>query len=103
MLKSKLKTNQIRIIAGDNCLQLSVIFSVYSCTFPSTFHKKLSTNISLTVTSNINEVIATISSLYIFFYEEILHAQKSIKTIKNTKSTKRQTSDFLPLRCFLCA
>ena len=28
---------------------------------------------------------------------------KSIKSIKSTKSTKLQTSDFLLLRCFLCA
>ena len=49
MLESKLKTNQIQVITGDNCLQFSVIFNVYFCAFPSTFHKKLSTNINLTL------------------------------------------------------
>ena len=39
--------------------------------------------------SNINEVIrAVLNFLLIFFYEKILHAQKSQKALKSTKSTK---------------
>ena len=69
----------------------------------------------MSISSNINEVIRAISSILIFFYEEILHAQKSTK---KDKKHKTQTSDLysddfyahkkhkkhkkrLSLRCFL--
>ena len=39
------------------------------------------------LSSIVNEVIRVILNLFVFFYEKILHTQKSIK------STKRQTSD----------
>ena len=50
----------------------------------------------LPYSSNINEVIRIVlNSLFIFFYEEILHAQKKKKTQKAQKANKR-----LSLRCF---
>ena len=56
--------------------------------------------------SNVNEAIKTILNFFVFFYEKILHTQKSIKSIKNTKSikiAKTQTSEqatLLPLDVF---
>ena len=50
-----------------------------------------------------------VSGQFYFFYEKISHVQKrtksiksikSLKSIKSIKSTKRQTNDFLILRCF---
>ena len=40
------------------------------------------------VSSNINEVIKAVLNFLLFFYEKILHAQKSTKKHKSTKSTK---------------
>ena len=40
--------------------------------------------------SNINEVIRIISNLFIFFYEKILHAQKSPKSPKSKQATFTQ-------------
>ena len=36
--------------------------------------------------SNINEVIKTVLNFLLFFYEKILHAPKSTKSIKSTKT-----------------
>ena len=44
--------------------------------------------------SNVNDVMKAISNLF-FLRENFAHT-------KSTKSTKTQTSDFPPLRCFLC-
>ena len=49
----------------------------------------------LTDSSNVNEVIKTISNFFIF-YEKILHAQKA-------ENANKRMSNFLPLRCFLIA
>ena len=49
----------------------------------------------------------------LFFYENILHAQKALKALKALKGTKtlgqkhknanKRISDYFPLRCFLGA
>ena len=54
------------------------------------------------VSSIVNEDIREILNLFIFLQEDFTckNSTKSIKILKSTKSTKRQTSDFLPLGCF---
>ena len=59
ILKSKLKNNQIQVITGDNCLQFPVIFNVYCCAFPSTFHKKTFKQYKASlVNENENQIVA---------------------------------------------
>ena len=69
--------------------------------------------------SNVDEVIRTILNHFIFVLQEdfththkaqkakksikSLKSIKSVKSIKRVKSRKRQTSNFIPLRYFLCA
>ena len=57
------------------------------------------------VSSNINEVIRTISNLFFFFiYEKILHAQKAQKAQKVQKAQKAQNANKrLSLRRFIRA
>ena len=50
--------------------------------------------------SIVNEVIRIILNLFVFFTRKF-YTHTHTKCIKSIKSTKRQTSDFLPLRCFL--
>ena len=62
------------------------------------------------ISSNVNEVIRTISNLYLFLRKDFASA-KNTKTYKDAtkqkhkkhKKANKRISDFLPLRCFLSA
>ena len=53
--------------------------------------------------SIVNKVIRIILNLFVFFTRKFythIHTHTHTQSIKSIKSTKRQTSDSLPLRCF---